>query len=244
MGAGAQRTRAALLAALGYAALQVLGRRAGSTAAERRAHLPGDDVVAEPQLVTDHAVTLRGRPADVWPWLTQMGWHRGGWYTPRWVDRLLFPANRPSLDHLDPTLVRPLVAGDVIPDGQPGTAFFVVETADAPHALVLHSTTHVPSSWRRHGAAIDWTWCFHLTGGGDGRTRLHLRVRGRLSPWWLAVGYTVTLVPADLVMARGMLRGIKRRVELQPAAGHGMPGTPDPGVRTGIGVSRSCDPTT
>ena len=37
-----------------------------------------------------------------------MGWHLGGWYIPEWVDRLLFPKNWPSLDHLDPALLRDL----------------------------------------------------------------------------------------------------------------------------------------
>jgi hypothetical protein len=29
-----------------------------------------------------------------------MGWGRGQWYTARWVDKLLFPDNGPSADHL------------------------------------------------------------------------------------------------------------------------------------------------
>lgn len=41
-----------------YAAAHGLGRRAGSTATERRVVLPGDDLVPRPQLVTDHAVTI------------------------------------------------------------------------------------------------------------------------------------------------------------------------------------------
>ena len=99
-----------------YAALQVLGRTAGSTCAERKAVLPGDEVVPSPRIRTDHAVDV-GAPAEaVWPWLTQMGWHRGGWYTPRWVDVLLFPGNRPSADRLEPASSQQ----DVIPRGRPG----------------------------------------------------------------------------------------------------------------------------
>jgi Nitrile hydratase beta subunit, C-terminal len=45
------------------------------------------------------------------------------------ADRLLFPANLPSLDVLDPGLLRDLVVGDTIPDGPPGTAWYVVEEA-------------------------------------------------------------------------------------------------------------------
>lgn len=119
------------LALAGYAALQVLGRRAGSTAEERRARLPGDALVACPQLLTNHAITVEA-PADrVWPWLAQMGWHLGGYYTPGWVDRLLFPQNWPSLDALDPALVRDLQVGDTIPDGKEGTAQYVVHQVGA-----------------------------------------------------------------------------------------------------------------
>lgn len=205
---------AAASACAGFAALQALGRRAGSTVAERREKLPGDDVVRHPQLRTDHAVTVDAAPDAVWPWLTQMGWHRGGYYTPRWVDRLLFPGNAPSLDLLDPRFVHDLAPGDIIPDGAAGTAWFVVQEVDAPHHLVLHSTTHLPPGWHeRYGARIDWTWTFQLTEVLPGRTRLHLRVRARTAPWWLTLVYGATVVPADLVMGTGMLRGLKQRAE-------------------------------
>ena len=129
------------------------------------------------------------------------------------MDRLLFPANWPSSDVLDPALVRDLGVGDTIPDGPPGTAFFVVEQVRAPHVLVLHSTTHLPQSWaqRRH-AGIDWTWALTLDEVPSG-TRVLLRVRGRTWPWWLSAAYQVAIVPADAIMAGGMLRGLRRRVQ-------------------------------
>jgi hypothetical protein len=221
--ASASRATLAGAALLGYSALQVLGRTAGSTRDERRRPLDGDGVVTAPTMTTDHAVTIAAPPTDVWPWLTQVGWHLGGWYTPRWVDRLLFPDNWSSLDHLDPDLVRVLRIGDRIPDGPPGTAWFEIAIADAPRALVLHSTTHVPPGWTtRFGATIDWTWSFRLDPGqapnGAETTRLHLRVRGRTSPWWLTAGYVAAIVPADYVMAVGMLRGIRRRAESRAPA--------------------------
>ena len=198
----------------GYGALHVLGRRAGSLADERRMRMPGDEWVAQPHILTNHAITIAARPADVWPWLTQMGWHLGGWYTPEWVDRLLFRQNWPSLDHLDPVLLRSLEVGDTVPDGPPGTAEFVVVQVDVPDALVLRSTTHLPPAWReKFGAEIDWTWSFRLTELPGGRTRLQLRVRGRTAPRWLTATYLATIIPADYVMAGGMLRGIKRRAE-------------------------------
>jgi hypothetical protein len=243
---------AAGLCVAGYGTLQLLGRQAGSTSQERRQALPGDGAVPDPHAVTDHAITIGAPPEAVWPWLAQMGWHRGGYYTPHWVDRLLFPANWPSLDVLDPGLVRDLAAGDTIPDGPPGTAWYVVEQATPPGTLVLHSTTHVPPSWRdRFGAAVDWTWSFQLTELSGGRTRLHVRLRGRAAPWWLAAGYIAGIIPADYVMATGMLRGLKRRAEqshsasvrAQPATGRPRPAgstaRAGPGrVRPGKGPAR------
>lgn len=204
-----------------YGVLWRLGRAAGSSAAERREHMPGDQLVSGPQIVTDHAIDIDA-PADrVWPWLSQMGWHLGGYYTPAWVDRLLFRANWASLDALDPVLVRDLHVGDVVPDGPPGTAEYVVAEV-GPDVLVLRSTSHVPPGWGRYGAGIDWTWCLRLSPRQSSRqsgtaTRLHLRVRGRMRPWWFATLYVALVVPADFVMSRGMLRGIKQRVERDPA---------------------------
>jgi len=61
------------LAALGgaalaaYAGLQVLGRVAGTTGAERRQRLPGDDLVGGAAIVTEHAIDVAGEPEEVWP---------------------------------------------------------------------------------------------------------------------------------------------------------------------------------
>ena len=197
-----------------YAALHALGRRAGSTRAERAAAMAGDALVPCPQMRTDHAITIDAPPSEVWPWLTQMGWHLAGWYTPRWVDRLLFPDNWSSLEALDPHLVRDLRVGDTIPDGRPGTAHYVVAEVERPYRLVLRSTTHVPPGWDvRYGAELVWTWSFQLSGMPGARTRAHLRVRARGRPWWFIALYDAGIVPADYVMATGMLRGLKRRVE-------------------------------
>ena len=207
---------AALLAA--GATLQVLGRRAGSTAEERATRLPGDDLVVHPQMVMDHAITVAADPGEIWPWLTQMGWHLGGWYTPTWVDRLLFPDNWASLDRLDPRPVRDLQVGDVVPDGRPGTAHFRVADVDPPELLVLGSVTHVPPRWAvDRGAQITWTWTIHLTALPGRATRVHLRVRGRTSPAWLTALYVATVVPSDFVMSRGMLHGLKDRAEARRA---------------------------
>ncbi len=199
----------------GYAGLQWLGRTYGSTCRERRRSMPGDDLVRCPQSVATHAVTIPAPPGRVWPWLVQAGWHRGGWYTPRWVDVLLFPANSPSSRHILDAYQQ-LEVGDFIPDGPQSTECgFVVREVQPEHHLVLESTSHLPLSWRTKGlAGIHWTWTFMLfpraTRSGQG-TRLVFRWRARTSPWWLTAGANMLIIPADFIMSRGMLRGLRAR---------------------------------
>lgn len=201
------------------ATLMRLGRTYGSTKAERALSLPGDHLISDPNAVTDHAITIDAPAAAVWPWLLQMGWGRGGWYTARWVDRLLFPANGPSADRIIPELQH-ITIGTFIPDGPPETMCgLVVEECENERALVLRSTTHLPLSWRAH-ATLDWSWAFVLTPLDHGtRTRFHFRSRWMTRPWWLTVLGQLGIVPADFVMSRDMLHGVKQRAEQLATAG-------------------------
>lgn len=189
-----------------------LGRTYGSTSAERAARLIGDDLVAHPSVVTNHAITIDARPDHVWPWLVQMGWGRAAWYTARWVDRLLFPANGPSATKLLAEF-QELRVGDFVPDGAPETnCGFIVEELIPDRTLVLRSTSHLPASWRDR-AVLDWSWAFYLTPLEGGRTRYLFRSRWATSPWWLTLGGWFGIVPADFVMARDHLHGVKQRAE-------------------------------
>jgi hypothetical protein len=64
----------------------------------------------------------------------------------------------------------------------------------------------------RSRAVFDWTWVFVLRPVAEG-CRLIARVRGELSPSWLAVVVRPLLEPTHLVMERKMLLGLKRRAE-------------------------------
>lgn len=214
MEAATRRVLMALAAAgAAEAVLGRLGRTYGSTAEERGAALPGDPIISAPRVQTDHAITIDAPPSAVWPWLVQMGWGRGGWYTARWVDRLLFPANGPSADRIVADL-QDVGVGTFIPDGPPETecGLHVVEL-DRERALVLRSNSHLPKSWRDR-ATLDWSWAFVLRPLDDGRrTRYHFRSRWVTEPWWFTLGGTLAIVPADFLMSRDHLRGVKQRAE-------------------------------
>lgn len=209
--------------AFAYPWLLWLGRSYGSTARERASAMPGDDIVAEPQVTTDHAITIDAPANCVWPWLVQMGWHRAGWYTARWVDRLLFPANWPSANRII-TELQDCHVGDFIPDGPPETECgFIVEHLEPNATLVLHSTSHLPATWRaKNLASLDWSWTFLLSPIDDGRrTRFIFRSRWHTAPWWFTASGWLGIMPADFVMSRAMLRGIKQRAEnLSRTGGH------------------------
>ena len=54
--------------------------RWGATTEEARRAMPGDDLVSNPTFVATRAITIQGRPEDIWPWIAQMGFDRAGYY--------------------------------------------------------------------------------------------------------------------------------------------------------------------
>lgn len=191
----------------------------GATRDEFLMEMEGDDLVRDPTMRTTHAVTVDAPPEAVWPWIIQMGYERGGWYLPYWMDHTLFGHEYRSAETILPEY-QGLGVGDTIPDGPPGTAWYDIVRCEPPHVLVLHSTTHVWASLRARGGWIDWTWAFRLFALPGGRTRLVVRVRGRLGPWWLRALYAATVVPGDALMAYWMLTGIARRAAPTPHPSH------------------------
>jgi hypothetical protein len=158
--------------------------------------------------VTDRAITIHAPAQDIWPWIVQIGYHRGGWYTSRWLDRLMWHIDNPSADRIIPEFQQ-LRVGDVVPDGPPGTASFTVAAVETGRALVLldDAGTHVPDT------AFSWAFVLEPL---DGRTtRVQVRTRGTYPPSpVLALLSRFVIGPADFVMVSGqMLRGIKRRSE-------------------------------
>jgi hypothetical protein len=172
----------------------------GSTPGDILRVMPGDDFV--PHLIYDTtlAVTIGAPPADIWPWLVQMGYRRGGLYSYDWLDRLFGFLDAKSATRILPEFQR-LTAGDVIPVGR-GLDFPV--TAVTPdRSLVL--------SGEQDG--ICWTWQFGLYPLNAHATRLVSRNRVR-GPQTLASRlFVLAIEPAAFVMTRKMLLNLKRRAE-------------------------------
>jgi hypothetical protein len=187
-----------------------IGVRSGVTSAEAAGRLPGDGLVPRPHWQSTRGIDIAARPAEVWRWIVQMGYptHRAGWYTPEWLDRLQWGIRAGSADRVRPELQR-LAAGDVVPDSADGSVFFTVAELQPERALVLHSTRHLLPPAR----AIDFSWAFVLAPQGAA-TRLLMRARVTVEPWWARPVLPLVIGPGDYLNASAMLRGIRRRAEL------------------------------
>jgi proline iminopeptidase len=211
----------ALLNVAYRAALQPRLASWGASEEESRAGLAGDDVLPVGATTSTMGTTIHAPPADVWPWLVQMGCGRAGWYSYDLLDN----ANRPSSEQIVPDWQR-VSLGDRVPSdpSDRGRFWFTIEGIYPEHALVLRASVDLrtgrpydPS--RGHPAAYsDSTWTFVLRELPGSRTRLLARTRGDASPLWRAAPTSLVLgLPSHVLMQTRQFRNLKRRAEMAPA---------------------------
>lgn len=183
-------------------------RRWGTTDEDLTRVMAGDSVIANPTHSATHALTVDAPPEDIWPWLVQIGYRRGGLYSYDWLDRLFGYLDRPSANRVLPDFQQ-LSAGDVIPLGR-GRGFPV--TAIEPSRTLVLSDTN---------AGFHWVWQFGLYPLDEGRTRLVSRgsqhCANTISTWL----FMRVMEPAAFIMTRRMLLGVKHRAEALKAARSG-----------------------
>ena len=174
--------------------------RWGTTDEEAHGLMPGDGIVPHPLLEATRAVTIDAPPAAVWPWLVQMGYGRSGWYAYDCIDNRGVPSARTIVPEL-----QDLKVGDLMPMG-PASAWTVV-ALDPARLLVLED--HERTSWGQ----VDLSSVIRLEPGGQGRSRMVMRLRVDYSGGPLARLYMLVFEPGDFVMMRRMMLGIKTRAE-------------------------------
>jgi hypothetical protein len=189
--------------------------RWGATSAEVGMALPGDDLLEFPKLSSTHAITIRARPAEVWPWLAQLGQGRGGFYSYDWIENMM------GLDiHTAGRLLpeyQNIKVGDVVPLAQDGFAM-PVTFVEPEQTLVLHGDTRQGTGELqiplKPGDYMAASWGFHLFERVDGATRLVVRFRADWAPSVQnTIFYRAFLEPGAFLMGRKMLLGIKERAE-------------------------------
>jgi hypothetical protein len=177
--------------------------RWGATPAEAQAAMPGDGLVPVSHFTATRAITIDARPSEVWPWLTQVGYGRAGFYSYDLLDNL----GRPSATAIMPQWQRAGIGDLAAPMAShptPATSFRVADAEAGAHLV-----------W----AKPDSTWAWTLAPLTPDRTRLVTRLRQRYQPTPAGLLTIILAEFGDFAMMRKMLLGIKSRAETRPVNG-------------------------
>jgi hypothetical protein len=191
-----------LLIAVGVIAayIIVLGpwqRRWGASDGESERAMPGEDLLRSDAPSTTRAITIEASPEDVFPWLLQIGYGRGGWYSYDWIDN----DRKPSVERIEPALQR-LAVGERL-EMLPGFGPVVREIVPNHHVL--------------SGGEAD-TWCLLVEPTAGGATRLISRWRQDWPRNLATYVWTILADPGAFVMEQKMLRRIRDLAERNAAA--------------------------
>ena len=174
--------------------------RWGAASSDLSRVMAGDSLLPKWTYSGTTAIVINAPPKDIWPWLVQIGYQRGGLYSYDWLDRLFGFLDRPSATRILPEFQQ-LAVGDRIPMGQgPSWPVAVVEPL---HALVLDM---------RNTGGLDWVWQFGLYAINENQTQFVSRSRVFCRTVWSRL-LTYAIEPAGFIMTRRMLLGIKERGE-------------------------------
>jgi hypothetical protein len=168
----------------------------GATTEEVSRYMAGDELLEDPALNATRAVGIKAPPEQVWPWLVQMGFKRGGLYSFGKLDN----GGMPSAERIIPEYQN-LKVGDLI----------------LPSLEVVKMEPNKSMLWVFQKGAGPWqnaTWSWGLYKTNSGYTRLVSRLRQQYTFNSLQEIITWVIIdPMEIFMMRTTLLGIKRRVE-------------------------------
>lgn len=175
----------------------------GATAEDVSRYMPGDELHENPRFNTTRAVEINATPEQIWPWIVQMGYSKGGFYGFDKLDN----GGHPSAEHIIPEYQN-LKVGDSIPSGEyKGKLFYLLEVVEMePQESMLWVFLGTP--W------IGATWSWGLYKIDDKRTRLVSRLRQSYTfDSFEAIVSWSLFDTVEILMMRTTLLGIKLRAE-------------------------------
>lgn len=172
----------------------------GATKEQVERPMAGDEEVKQPIHVTTRTITIQAKTEEIWPWLVQMGYGRGGMYSYDWLDRVMGILDKESTREILPEHQH-LEVGDEIPMGSGPS--WPVKAIEPNRSLVLHIEE----------PGVDITWSYLLEPVGEERTRLVLRIRTWLKVRVGMIPLLAVMDPGEFLMVRKHLLGIKERAE-------------------------------
>lgn len=192
--------------------------RWGATDEEVESRYPGEELIAEGERSGTMAVTIDAPPSKVWPWLLQMGYGRGGWYSWDHLDNW----GAESAQELHPEWQQVRV-GDRLPSMPDEAAWWEVAALEPERFLGLRASMSLagrpfePAEGRPR-FYTDSLWAFQLKELPEGRTRLVVSGYWSMRPRW-AKWFTnfLLLEPAHWVMQTRQFANLKRLAETDVA---------------------------
>jgi hypothetical protein len=150
--------------------------------AELRRPLLGDELLPDSGAEATDGITISATPAEIWPWLLQMGCRRAGFYSVDWLDNGGERSSRELVSELGQ-----LEIGQIIPARPDSADGFEVLRLEAPHVLILGglydplASRQLPFHAQRPEQYWQVTWAFVLEQLDETSTRLHVRARAAFS---------------------------------------------------------------
>jgi hypothetical protein len=187
-------------------------RRWGATDAEVRMSLPGDEIVPAARARETRAITIAAPAEQVWPWLTQIGQDRGGFYSYKRLEDL-FGCEMPEVRALVPAMQH-WKLGDKLwmyPPGKVGGIGFAVLEAYVPGRALAFAKRPMGTRATRP-ADGSWAFVVHPIDARSSRLLFRGRAVGELRPMVAAFNVAV-FEPVHFAMERRTMAGIKALAE-------------------------------
>ena len=180
--------------------------RWGATEDEVQRPMPGDELNPNPKFLATRAITIEGKPEDVWPWLVQMGYRRAGFYGYDILENLGSPRGIRSADRILPEFQH-FTVGDEVPISPVASMMF---HAIEPNRYLI---------WSGYDGGGGFTWALYPV--DEKHTRLVSRIRWShtwTKPRQLALDLFTEFT--DHLSVPKILQGVKGRVEgrIEPMA--------------------------
>lgn len=206
----------ALVAASTYAISSPWVSTWGATAEEAQSALPGDEVAPQATTHSTRAVTIEAFPEEVWPWLMQLGWGRGGFYSYNWIENLM-GADLHNADRIHPEW-QDLKVGDDIwmaPAGRYGESTKLQVAQIRPNRALVTGHPLADNASGAYKMAYKDSGAFVLQPTEEGNTRLIVRDRDDMGSENLLSAFFTNAIyrPGHFIMERGQMLGIKALAE-------------------------------
>jgi hypothetical protein len=172
----------------------------GATVEEASRPMPEDGIVSHPAFDATRAITIRGTPEEIWPWLVQMGFKRAGFYGFDLIENLANGSGIRSAGEILPAYQHPQT-GDLLPISVAATLLY---GSIKPNSYIV---------WRSQDVPSDGVFIWELVPIDSGHTRLISRIRWSYAPGALMKVLGLFTEFADHVAVRKIPQGVRDRVE-------------------------------